>query len=220
MGACVSLSRSPPAGEAELGRVVVVAAPTAKVVDYLDGTMAQFVGPVTAREALESGGVGRGREASAWFVCSSDELRFDAPARALAAEEALRPGQLYFALPAPMLRRPLSGKEMAALAVKASTALAVNAGLVRRRKGGAGVGAAGKRRQTARRVAPLPTTVSGEGSQPEGGSWDHSAYSGARVAAFDGERTVGKTRHGARRRSGARHRAGVQRLTAIAEGSE
>ncbi|XBH90275.1 hypothetical protein VPH35_081991 [Triticum aestivum] len=31
------------------------------------------------------------------FLCSADELRFDAPARALAAEEALQPVWLYFA---------------------------------------------------------------------------------------------------------------------------
>ncbi|XP_044456583.1 uncharacterized protein [Triticum aestivum] len=31
------------------------------------------------------------------FLCSADELRFDAPARALATEEALQPMWLYFA---------------------------------------------------------------------------------------------------------------------------
>ncbi|XBI32656.1 hypothetical protein VPH35_056079 [Triticum aestivum] len=63
------------------------------------------------------------------FLCSADELRFDAPARALAAEEALQPpGWLYFALPMSMLRRPLSGQEMAALTVKASSALTVASG--------------------------------------------------------------------------------------------
>ncbi|KAL6844750.1 hypothetical protein ACP4OV_025409 [Aristida adscensionis] len=179
MGACVSLSLS-------LSRSPAAAAPTAKVVAP-DGSMAQFAAPVTAREAmtmLASGGRRQRDEASsaaaAWFMCSSDELRFDAPARALAADEPLRPGQLYFALPAPMLRRPLSGEEMAALAVKASTALAIEAGLA----GAAGVssprrkgGAAGKRWQTAR-VAPLPAATGGggkAGGQSEGASWNLDA---------------------------------------------
>ncbi|XP_037470696.1 uncharacterized protein LOC119344304 [Triticum dicoccoides] len=71
-----------------------------------------------------------GRGGAAARVALLRELRFDAPARALAAEEALQPGWLYFALPMSMLRRPLSGQEMAALAVKASSALAVASGLL------------------------------------------------------------------------------------------
>ena len=104
---------------------------TAKVVGP-DGSLVQFAAPVMAGEAL-----GDAARASS-FLCSADELRFDVPARALAADEALQPGWLYFALPMSMLRRPLSGQEMAALAVKASSALAV---------------ASGKGRQAAR-VAP------------------------------------------------------------------
>ncbi|KAL6844751.1 hypothetical protein ACP4OV_025410 [Aristida adscensionis] len=225
MGACVSNSRSPPPPPA---------APTAKVVSP-DGSMAQFAAPVTAREAmtmLASGGRRRDEasssSAAAWFVCSSDELRFDAPARALAAEEPLRPGQLYFTLPAPMLCRPLSGQEMAALAVKAATALAVEAGLFgaagmsprRPRKDGGGGGAAGKRRQTAR-VAPLPAAASGgKAGQSEGATRNLDANGAFSAAAYDGDRTVGKTRHRAGRRSAARRRAAVQRLSAIAEDSE
>ena len=102
-----------------------MATKTAKVVD-VDGSMAQFATAVTAREALDS--VQERRPGASVFLCSSDELRFDAPARALAAEEALQPGWLYFVLPMSMLRRPLSGQEMAALAVKASSALAVASG--------------------------------------------------------------------------------------------
>ncbi|XP_062194497.1 uncharacterized protein LOC133897706 [Phragmites australis] len=215
MGSCVSLSCLPPSAAApEVGQV----AATAKVVD-LDGSMAQFAGPAaTAREAL----TGNGRRGEPCFVCSSDELRFDAPARALAAEEALQPGQLYFVLPLSMLRRRLSGKDMATLAVKASTAPAADAGLA---VWGGGYGAAGKRRRTAR-VAPL-VDVSNKENQSEGASWNHHAYRayGAhKTVCVDGDRTVGKTRHGAGRHgSGARarqYRAGVERLSAIAEGSE
>uniref|UniRef100_A0ACD5YET5 Uncharacterized protein n=1 Tax=Avena sativa TaxID=4498 RepID=A0ACD5YET5_AVESA len=143
MGSCVS--RSPP-----LPAVV-----TAKVVN-LDGSMAQYATPVTVREAL---GDAANNNASA-FLCSSDELRFDAPARALAAEEALRPGWLYFVLPVSMLRRPLSGQEMASLAVKASSAfVAVKAS---NRKG----------RQKAARVAAL---AADEGERD--GEWlNHHVY--------------------------------------------
>ncbi|CAO2200552.1 unnamed protein product [Urochloa humidicola] len=45
------------------------------------------------------------------------------------AGEALRPRQFYFVLPAPMLRRLLFGDDMAALAVRAATPLAVEVGL-------------------------------------------------------------------------------------------
>jgi hypothetical protein len=58
--------------------------PVAKVVDT-DGSMVKFEG-----------------HSCACFLCSTDELGFDAPARALAAEEPLQP-----ALPASTLRQPM-----------------------------------------------------------------------------------------------------------------
>ncbi|CAN6196458.1 unnamed protein product [Urochloa humidicola] len=124
MGSCVSFSRLPSA-EPSSPRAP---AATARVVN-MDGSMAQFAGPATARDALlalgDSGG--HGLVSPPRFLCSADELGFDAPPRALAAGEALRPGQLYFVLPASVLRRPLSGDDVAALAVKAATALAAEA---------------------------------------------------------------------------------------------
>uniref|UniRef100_A0ACD5XMV1 Uncharacterized protein n=1 Tax=Avena sativa TaxID=4498 RepID=A0ACD5XMV1_AVESA len=134
MGSCVS--PSPP--------LPTVA--TAKVV-HVDGSVARYATPVTAREALGDAA----NNSASTFLCSSDELRFDTPARALAPEEALRPGWLYFMLPVSMLRRPLSGQEMAALAVKASN-----------RKG----------RQKAARVAPLVVADAGE----RDGEWNHHVY--------------------------------------------
>ncbi|KAM0861803.1 hypothetical protein ACQ4PT_045657 [Festuca glaucescens] len=142
MGSCVSLSVAPPQP----------AVATAKVV-HLDGSLAQYATSVTAREAL-----GSDATSSSSFLCSCDELQFDAPARALADEEVLQPGCLYFALPVSMLRRPLSGQEMAALAVKASSAFAAVA------NSGKGRGAA--------RVAPLVAADEGE---PDGGR-DHQVY--------------------------------------------
>jgi hypothetical protein len=55
------------------------------------------------------------------IVCSSDVLYFDAEVPALGADDLLRPGQIYFVLPAAMLGRQLSKSDMA---VRASEALA------------------------------------------------------------------------------------------------
>ncbi|XP_040383282.1 uncharacterized protein LOC121055297 [Oryza brachyantha] len=205
MGACVSRSTAT-AAAAELRRVEAV--DTAAMVMDLDGTMARVEAPVTVRAAL-------GGDAWSCFVCAADELGFDAPARAMDAEEALRPGQLYFVLPLCVLRRPLSGQDMAALAVKASAALSsIGAGglytaaaavsTTAWRKGRAGV-ETGKRRKQTSRVAPL-VVVSGTG-----------AYAPV-VASGDRHRTTGKTT--SKGGGGARRRAGVQRLSAILEGSE
>ncbi|XP_047046618.1 uncharacterized protein LOC124651610 [Lolium rigidum] len=142
MGSCVSLSAAP----------ALPTVATAKVV-HVDGSMVQFATPVTAREAL-----GSDATSSSSFLCSCDELRFDAPARALAAEEALQPGCLYFALPVSMLRRPLSGQDMAALAVKASSGLAAVAN--------------SSKGQGMARVAPLVAADEGE----RDGGRDHHVY--------------------------------------------
>jgi hypothetical protein len=54
---------------------------------------------------------------------SSEALYFDQDVPALDGAELLRPGQIYFVLPAAMLGRPLSSVNMAAMAVRASQAL-------------------------------------------------------------------------------------------------
>uniref|UniRef100_A0A0D3GF28 Uncharacterized protein n=1 Tax=Oryza barthii TaxID=65489 RepID=A0A0D3GF28_9ORYZ len=82
--------------------------------------MAQFVAPASTGRALSA-------SASTCFVCCSDELRFDAPARAMAVHDALRLGQLYFVLPVSALHRPFSDQDMAALTVKAIAALGASA---------------------------------------------------------------------------------------------
>jgi hypothetical protein len=243
MGSCVSFSRSPAvaastAEERSTAQREPVA--TAKVVN-LDGSMAQFAGPVTAREALgDDNNGGRGRATR--FLCGSDELRFDAPARALAADEALQPGQLYFVLPARMLRRPLSGDDMAALAVRAATALAAEAGLAaagvmspqRRRTKQGGEAGKGRRRPpprlTSARVAPLLVVSSNGKDGSSDGSWNNNDTRGGRIATReasvlvhdDGSRKVGKARRGraAYRSAAARRRPDAQRLSAIAEDDE
>ncbi|XP_062217283.1 uncharacterized protein LOC133917400 [Phragmites australis] len=73
-----------------------------------------------------------GDAASSFFVCNSDALYFNMHPPALAPGELLRPGQIYFVLRAAMLGRPLSSAVMAALAVRASTALASSNKMQRR----------------------------------------------------------------------------------------
>ncbi|KAM0861802.1 hypothetical protein ACQ4PT_045656 [Festuca glaucescens] len=155
MGSCVSLSAAPPPPTVATVKVV-----------HVDGSIVQLATPVTARD-----GLGSDAASSSSFLCSSDELRFDLPARALANEEALQPGCLYFALPVSMLRRPLSGQDMAALAVKASSAFAV--------------ATSGKK---AARVTPL---VIGDEGEPDGG-WNHHVYGkyGPRKATASSRRAV------------------------------
>ncbi|CAL5082128.1 unnamed protein product [Urochloa decumbens] len=231
MGSCVSRSGAMSESAAES----VHALTTAKVVD-LDGSMAQFAAPVTALEALGAIAVAAGITASspsnARFLCCSDELDFDSPVCALGAGDALRPGQLYFALPTSMLERPLSAQDMAALAVKASAALGTApvvaaadveaAGVVPPSLDGGKAGAAARsskrrRRQTTeRRVAPLVVV-----SAHADGEWEsdrvHGGFGDARKAA-SGDRTVGKARQGVRTQKGVALRvAMVQRLSAIAE---
>ncbi|KAK3130428.1 hypothetical protein QOZ80_6BG0493320 [Eleusine coracana subsp. coracana] len=200
---------------------------TAKVVD-LDGSMAQFAAPVTAREALAA--ITGGRGPSSRFLCCSDELYFDAPARALAEHDALRAGQIYFALPLSMLRRPLSDQDMAALAVKASAALGAAPVLVavddadddrvagvastsKGKNGGGDAAAAGgkqrRRRRQPGRVAPI-VFVNGDGrsTDADGEQRRRHAYGGkgAREAAAV---------HG-----GARRLLAVQRLSVIVEAAD
>ncbi|KAM0861805.1 hypothetical protein ACQ4PT_045659 [Festuca glaucescens] len=214
MGSCISRSPASSSASGSSGR----RAATAKVVG-LDGSMTQYAAQVTAREAL--GNDERNGNESV-FLCSSDELRLAAPPRALADEEELQPGWLYFVLPVSMLRLALSGNEMAALALRASSALAVASGVASppRRKNVAGT--KGKHRKTAR-VAPL--VAPDEHAELEDGEWSQHAYGkygGARkTVRGGGDETAGKTMKRAGYTSrGASHRrrvADVPRLTAILE---
>jgi hypothetical protein len=119
------------------------AAPAPALVVAADGSLREFVTPAAAPLLLPVsvsdvlGANADDDDHGRYFVCSSSALYFETDVPALGASELLRPGQLYFVLPAAMLGRPLSGADMAALAVRASQALAAGA---RPPRGGRGHG--------------------------------------------------------------------------------
>lgn len=104
-------------------------APPSRVI-AADGSLKELPGPQlpTVSDVLSSSG----GASPSFFVCNSDALYFNEHPPALAPGDLLRPGQIYFVLPAAMLEKPLSTADMAALAVRASTALASSSGKPRR----------------------------------------------------------------------------------------
>ncbi|GMN29776.1 hypothetical protein TIFTF001_002569 [Ficus carica] len=130
---------------------------TAKLI-LQDGRLEEFSYPVKVSYVLQKN--------PACFICNSDEMGFDDVVTAVSDDEELQPGQLYFALPLARLRHRLQAEEMAALAVKASSALMKSGG-----GGGGGVGRG--ERCGCRRNSVSPIVVSADGSS-------------RRVAAGDG----------------------------------
>ncbi|XP_047088702.1 uncharacterized protein LOC124700656 [Lolium rigidum] len=119
MGLCVSCDAA--ADGAMIARVVLPS-----------GELREYSHPATAAVALEE--VGHGKQG--WFLCDADAMGFEGSVAAVAGCEELRPGQIYFVLPAEMLRRSLTLEEVAALAVKASAALVKASSAVGRRRRG------------------------------------------------------------------------------------
>ncbi|XP_020217937.1 uncharacterized protein LOC109801308 [Cajanus cajan] len=87
---------------------------TAKLV-LQDGRLQEFSYPVKVSFLLQ--------KYPACFICNSDEMDFHDVVSAVHEDHVLQPGHLYFALPLSRLTHPLQPHEMAALAVKASSAL-------------------------------------------------------------------------------------------------
>ncbi|KAH7851064.1 hypothetical protein Vadar_006887 [Vaccinium darrowii] len=87
---------------------------TAKLVLH-DGRLQEYAYPVKVSYILQKD--------PSCFICNSDDMDFDDVVSAVRDDEELQLGQLYFALPLSRLRRRLEAEEMAALAVKASSAL-------------------------------------------------------------------------------------------------
>ncbi|KAJ4873804.1 hypothetical protein Rs2_44447 [Raphanus sativus] len=120
-----------------------------------DGKMMEFTNPVKVGYVLQ--------KYPMCFICNSDDMDFDDAVSALSADEELQLGQIYFVLPLRWLREPLGAEEMAALAVKASSALM--------RSGGGGGGG------SCRRKCIDPIVVSGKYSLGVG-SGDETVGSG------------------------------------------
>lgn len=98
---------------------------TAKLI-LQDGRMMEFTNPVKVGYVL--------LKYPMCFICNSDDMDFDDAVSAISADEELQLGQIYFALPLCWLRQPIKAEEMAALAVKASSALMRSGGGGCRRK--------------------------------------------------------------------------------------
>ncbi|CAN1190972.1 hypothetical protein LINPERPRIM_LOCUS39818 [Linum perenne] len=98
----------------------VASSSTAKLI-LPDGKLQEFAYSVKASYVLQ-------RNPATHFICNADEMEFDDVVSAVHEEDELQPGQLYFALPVSWLNHPLQPEEMAALAVKASSALMKHGG--------------------------------------------------------------------------------------------
>ncbi|KAG6408186.1 hypothetical protein SASPL_131190 [Salvia splendens] len=85
-----------------------------------DGRLQEYPYPVKVSYVLQKN--------PAFFICNSDEMDFDNVVSAVSDDDELQPGQIYFALPLSKLSRRLQADEMAALAVKASSALSKSGG--------------------------------------------------------------------------------------------
>ncbi|KAJ3706096.1 hypothetical protein LUZ61_009801 [Rhynchospora tenuis] len=115
MGSCIS--RQPTTSA--LPRLI-----TTKLI-LQNGGLIQFSRPIMASYVL-------GKDEKTCFVCDADSMETDRDLKEISGDKELRLGQIYFVLPRTMLNRPLKGKEMAELAVRASVALS-EAGSIGRR---------------------------------------------------------------------------------------
>ncbi|KAI4389672.1 hypothetical protein MLD38_001873 [Melastoma candidum] len=93
----------------------------------VDGELHEYAVPVTASCVLLSEAAAapstQSSSSSEIFVCDSDRLYYEERIPALAPGDELVDGQIYFVLHGSRLSCRITGKEMAALAVKASLAL-------------------------------------------------------------------------------------------------
>ena len=87
---------------------------TAKLILH-DGSLQEFSSPIRASHILQ--------KYPTCFICNSDDMDFDDLVTAIDENDELQIGQLYFVLPLSRLGHPLRPEEMAALAVKARSAL-------------------------------------------------------------------------------------------------
>jgi hypothetical protein len=101
-----------------------------------DGSLKELPAPCPLAAVSDVLGLDGDTPVASSFVCNADALYFNEHPPALVPGDMLRPGQMYFVLPADLLGRPLSADDMAALAVRASAALASSGNPQQRRRGG------------------------------------------------------------------------------------
>ncbi|KAJ3672790.1 hypothetical protein LUZ60_006164 [Juncus effusus] len=112
MGACNSCEATPVAADTSTSSPI-----TAKVV-LPDGTLQEYAWPVKASLVIH-----KASPSGTCFLSSSDDLQPGCHVAAVRPDSELMLGQLYFVLPACMLRRRLGSDQMAELALRASAAL-------------------------------------------------------------------------------------------------
>ncbi|GJN24395.1 hypothetical protein PR202_gb12133 [Eleusine coracana subsp. coracana] len=133
MGQCVS------SGGAAIENAAAPAKAATVLVLLPTGELREYPRPATASLVLDDI---IDSDSEGWFLCDSDRMGFEGAMVAVGGGDDLRAGRIYFVLPAAACRRGLTREEVAALAVKASHALATKAGSSgngRRRRGGAAV---------------------------------------------------------------------------------
>ncbi|KAL5198252.1 hypothetical protein ABZP36_001764 [Zizania latifolia] len=135
MGLCLSSGGEIAPAEGMVASTAMVLLPT--------GELREYPLPATAARVLEDVAAGEG-----CFLCDADAMGFEGHVPTVGAAAKLRPGQIYFVLPAEVRRRGIRRDEVAELAVKTSAALAVKAA-------GANTAASGCGRRRRGSVAPL-----------------------------------------------------------------
>ncbi|KAJ8747674.1 hypothetical protein K2173_017904 [Erythroxylum novogranatense] len=97
--------------------------PTAKVVS-INGLLHEYGIPISVSQVLEAeASSSSSSSSSSWFLCNSDLLSYDDYIPALTSNASLHPNHIYFVLPNSKLQNVLTASDMAALAVKAGSAL-------------------------------------------------------------------------------------------------
>ncbi|KAF9602867.1 hypothetical protein IFM89_031813 [Coptis chinensis] len=112
---------------------------TAKVIT-LNGSLLEYSVSVTVSQVLKS------ETTQSCFLCNSDRLYYNEFIQALNPSEELQMGQIYFILSTTRLQYRLTAQDMAALAVKASSAIAKSS-------------KKGSRRRTKTRISPVVMEV-------------------------------------------------------------
>ncbi|XP_075474853.1 uncharacterized protein LOC142505657 [Primulina tabacum] len=94
-------------------------AATAKLI-LSNGQLQEFSYPVKVSTLMQHGAVNYLDR----FICSSNDMEIGEAFVAVGGDEELRPGEVYFELPSRWRKHRMQAEDMAALAVKASLALA------------------------------------------------------------------------------------------------